>query len=147
MTHEDFINLAIRYAKESVDNGDYPFGAVVVQNGKVIGDSRKDLSKYARSLNHAEINAIVNACENIKGSDLSGCILYSSCQPCGLCMGAIKWSGIKEIYYAMDKSDAKEIGYLDSIFEDDTVMVSEQKIQNNDLLDYMKSWYEKKDDE
>ncbi|MDR1027456.1 MAG: nucleoside deaminase [Rickettsiales bacterium] len=140
----DFINLAIQYAKESVDNGEYPFGAVVVKDGQVVGDSRFNFSKYAGNLNHAEICAIVNACENLKTDTLAGCVLYSSCKPCGLCMGAIKWAEIKEIHYAMDKSDAREIGYADEIFFDDAAPVSEHKITAADLPGYMKDWYDKK---
>jgi tRNA(Arg) A34 adenosine deaminase TadA len=145
MTRDDFIKLAIQYAKESVDNGGFPFGAVVVKDGKVVGDSRANFSKYAANINHAEINAIVNACENLKTHHLEGCVLYSSCKPCGLCMGAIKWAGIKEIYYAMDKSDAQRIGYLEEIFYDDFTPVAEHKISDGDLLNYMRDWYDKKE--
>ena len=142
MTHDDFTRLAVEYAKMSVANGEYPFGAVVVRNGEVIGDSRYEISKHAYSLNHAEIGAIIDACEHLGHDDLSDCILYSSCQPCGLCKGAIKWTGIKAIYYAMDKDDAKAIGYLEEIFMDDFAPLAEHKIADKDLPAYMKNWYD-----
>jgi tRNA(Arg) A34 adenosine deaminase TadA len=140
MTDNDFINLAIEYAKEAALNGGYPFGAVVVKDRKIAGDSRcRKLTVGA--LNHAEINAIINACENLGADDLTGCRIYSSCRPCGLCMGAIKWIGIREIFYAMDKTDMRA-GHSDEIFLDDSVSVAEHKIPDKDLPAYMKNWYD-----
>lgn len=144
MTHDDFLDIAIGYAKQSADNGGFPFGAVVVKDGGIVGDSRKDISDFALNLNHAEINAVANACENLKNHDLEGCVLYSNCRPCGLCMGAIKWAGIKEIYYAMDKADAKTIGWFDDIFADEAAPVLEHKSPDAELLSYMKGWYDRK---
>lgn len=140
--HDKFVNFAIEYAKESVKNGGYPFGAVIVKNGEIVGDSRtRKLNTGA--LNHAETNAIINACENLNIDNLTGCILYSSCRPCGFCMGAIKWIGIKEIYYVMDESDAKSIGHLDDIFADESIQIYENKIPKDDFVNYVKSWYDK----
>jgi tRNA(Arg) A34 adenosine deaminase TadA len=144
MTHDDFINLAIEYAKEAASNGGYPFGAIVVKNGEVAGDSRRGFLKHAGYINHAELRAIINACDNLKSDDLEGSVLYSSCQPCGLCMGAIKWVGIKEIYFAMDKGDAKSIGHFGGMFADEVTDIKEHKIADSELLKYMKNWYDKK---
>ena len=143
LTHNDFINKAIECAKESVACGGFTYGAVVVNNGKIIADSK--IRRLPGNINHAETNAIANALDVLGTNDLIGCMLYSSCKPCGFCMGAIKWVGITEIYYAMDKSDADSIGYSDEIFFDETVQILDHKITNPDLLEYMKNWYGSRD--
>ena len=144
MTHDDFLNLATELAKESGAIGRFPFGAVIVKDRQVVGDSRhKPDRQHLPPLDHAEIRAIIDARENLGTGNLSGCVIYASCQPCSMCMGAIKWAGIKEVYYAMDKSDADSIGHLNNIFWDDFISVNENKISDYDFLEYMKDWYNK----
>ena len=144
MTHDEFLNLAMKLAIKSGDAGKFPFGAVIVKDGQIVGDSRHRPDRmHLPPLDHAEIRAIVDARENMGSGSLSGCVIYASCQPCTMCMGAIKWAGIKEVYYAMDKSDACNIGHLNNIFWDDFVSVEENKINNANFLTYMKNWYDK----
>lgn len=139
--HKIFILAAIKRAKESAQNGGYPFGAVIVKDGKIVGESNVDDQEYDPTA-HAELSSIRNACKNLKTYDLAGCQIYSSCHPCQLCLGAIKWIGIKEIYYAMDKEDAVSIGYDNAIFMDDSVVLAKNKIPDENLLEFMKNWYE-----
>ena len=142
MTHNDFLNQAISLAWESGVAGKFPFGTVIVKDGQVVGDSshRPDRT-HLPPLDHAEIRAIIDARENI--GSLSGCVLYDSCQPCSMCLGTIKWAGIKEVHYVMNKADAEKIGYLDNIFWDDFVSIKESHAPNADFLAYMKNWYDK----
>lgn len=141
--HNAFILLAIERAKENAKAGGYPFGAVIVKDGQVVGQSNVDDQAFDPTA-HAELSAIRNACKNLKAYDLTGCKIYSSCHPCQQCLGAIKWVGIKEIFYAMDKDDAHTIGLADDIFMDDTVEVIKNKIQHAELLGFMQSWYKQK---
>ena len=138
-----FIQLAIERAKESANNGGYPFGAIIVKNGIVVGKSTVDVSAFDPTA-HAEMSSIRNACKNLQTYDLTGCSIYSSCHPCQMCLGAIKWVGIKEIFYAMDKLDAQAIGYADDIFMDDAVELIKHKMKDEALLAFMKNWYQQK---
>lgn len=138
-----FIQLAIERAKESANNGGYPFGAIIVKNGIVVGKSTVDVSAFDPTA-HAEMSSIRNACKNLQTYDLTGCSIYSSCHPCQMCLGAIKWVGIKEIFYAMDKLDAQAIGYADDIFMDDAVELIKHKMKDEALLVFMKNWYQQK---
>lgn len=141
--HENFILAAVKRAQENAKNGGYPFGAVIVKDGKIVGRSNVDDQEFDPTA-HAELSSIRNACKNLKTYDLTGCQIYSSCHPCQQCLGAIKWVGIKEIYYAMDKDDAQSIGYADEIFMDDSVVLIKNKIPDDGLLGFMKNWYEQK---
>ncbi|PHI31233.1 nucleoside deaminase [Budvicia aquatica] len=138
--HQTFILMAIKRAKKSAQNGGYPFGAVVVKDGDIVGKSNIDDQEFDPTA-HAELSAIRNACKNLKVYNLTGCKIYSSCHPCQLCLGAIKWVGIKDIFYAMDKNDAQAIGYADDIFMDDSVVLSKTKMQDENILVFMKNWY------
>ena len=142
--HNTFILLAIERAKESAKNGGYPFGAIIVKNGEIVGKSNVEDQEFDPTA-HAELSSIRNACKNLKTYNLTGCKIYSSCHPCQMCLGAIKWVGIKEIFYAMDKNDAQTIGYTNDIFMDDSIVLIKNKIENKDLLIFVKNWYEKKD--
>ncbi len=143
LEHKKFIALAVARAQETANNGGYPFGAIIVKEGVVVGQSNLEHQAFDPT-SHAELSSIKDACKNLKVYDLSGCKIYSSCHPCQMCLGAIKWVGIKEIYYAMDKDDAQSIGYSDEIFMDDTVNLIKQKIKADHLLDFMKNWYNQK---
>lgn len=141
--HKAFILLAIERAKENAKKGGYPFGAVIVKEGKIVGESNVDDREFDPTA-HAEASAIRNACKNLKVYDLTGCKIYSSCHPCQMCLGAIKWVGIKEIFYAMDKDDAQIIGCADEIFMDDRVSLIKNKVKEEKLPEFMKKWYEQK---
>lgn len=141
--HNAFIILAIERAKENARKGGYPFGAIVVKDDEIVGQSNVEDQEFDPTA-HAELSAIRNACINLKAYDLTDCIIYSSCHPCQLCSGAIKWVGIKEIFYAMDKGDAQMIGYSDEIFMDDSVELIKNKIKNENVLEFMKNWYAQK---
>lgn len=90
-----------------------PFGAVIIKDNKIIGKGHNQVLKKHDPTSHAEINAIKDASKKLKTHDLSGCVIYTTSQPCPMCLSAIIWSNIKEIYYATDKKEVASIGFRD----------------------------------
>ena len=106
---------AIRIAVENVKNGTGgPFGAVVVKGGEIIASSGNTVVPDNDPTAHAEVNAIRKACRNLDSFQLEGCEIYSSCEPCPMCLGEIYWARPKAVYYACTKEDAAEGGFDDS---------------------------------
>ena len=101
-----------------IDNDGGPFGAVVVKDGQIVGkgDNRVLIKHDATA--HAEITAIRDACQNLQTHDLSGCVLYTNCYPCPMCLSAIIWANIKKVYYGCTKEDAESIGFRDKLIYD-----------------------------
>lgn len=110
--HEQFLKRAIQKAKESVQQGGFPAGAVVVKNNQIIGEGISVGNIHHDPTSHGEVASIRDACKNLSTSDLSGAVLYASMQPCMMCFGASMWSGISEIVYAasMKKVSAEYYG-------------------------------------
>ena len=96
MRKEDIMREAISLADNNVRNGGGPFGAVIVKDGKVVATGVNRVTANNDPTAHAEVSAIRNACKKLKTFDLSGCEIYSSCEPCPMCLGAIYWSRIKK---------------------------------------------------
>ena len=96
-----------------VNNAGGPFGACIVKNGKIIGKGSNNVLKNNDPTAHAEVMAIREACKNINSYDLTGCELYATCYPCPMCLSAIIWSNIKNVYYGNTKEDAANIGFRD----------------------------------
>ena len=99
--------------KNLITNDGGPFGACIVKEGKIIGKGANHVLCNNDPTAHAEIMAIRDACKNIDSYDLSGCELYTSCYPCPMCLSAIIWSNIKQVYYGNTKEDAASIGFRD----------------------------------
>ncbi|MBP1638863.1 MAG: guanine deaminase [Bacteroidetes bacterium] len=115
----EFMRLAIRLSLESVERGGGPFGAVVVKNGEVVATGSNSVTQHNDPTAHAEIIAIREAARKLNTYDLSGCIIYSSCEPCPMCLGAIYWAHFDKLFYANTKTDAQNIGFDDSfIYEE-----------------------------
>ena len=110
-----YFEEAIRLARNGVKNKEGgPFGAVVVDNkGRVIGYGNNKVLKNNDPTSHAEIVAIRDACRTINSYDLSGCVIYSTSEPCPMCISAIIWSNIKEVYYATNRKEVDKIGFRD----------------------------------
>lgn len=110
---------AIRLANESVKAGGGPFGAVIVKDGQVIAGSSNSVTLDNDPTAHAEVNAIRRACRKLGTFDLSGCTIYTSCEPCPMCLGAIYWARIGKIYYGNTRKDARNINFADDfIYEE-----------------------------
>lgn len=115
----EFMREAIRLSIESVEKGGGPFGAVVVKNGKIVAGSANSVTVDIDPTAHAEVNAIRKAAKELGTFDLSGCEIYTSCEPCPMCFGAIYWAHIDTIYYGNTKKDARDIGFDDAfIYEE-----------------------------
>ena len=124
--HEKFMNKAISLSVENVDQGGGPFGAVIVKDGKLVASGVNRVTADHDPTAHAEVNAIRKACKKLKTFDLSDCVIYTSCEPCPMCLGAIYWAHISHIYYGNSKDDAKFIGF------DDSFIYSELELNKED---------------
>ncbi|MFH1923317.1 MAG: nucleoside deaminase [Planctomycetota bacterium] len=112
---ERFLREAIRLSLEKMEAGDGgPFGAVVVRNGQVVGVGWNRVTSTNDPTAHAEIVALRDACSRLGTFELSGCQLYSSCEPCPMCLAAIYWARIDRLYYAAAAEDAAQAGFDDS---------------------------------
>ena len=125
---------------KSVETGSSPFGAVVVKNGQVIAEAHNMVVPNNDPTAHAEVMCIRLACQKLNTFDLSGCILYTSCEPCPMCLNAIKWSNITEIYYAATRDDADAIGFRDRVFYDENV-VTLHHVDLKEARSVMDKWY------
>ena len=110
---KEFRREAIRLADESVKNGGGPFGAVIVKDGEIVAGSANSVTRDNDPTAHAEVNTIRLACKKLGTFDLSDCVIYTSCEPCPMCLGAIYWAHLKCIYYGNTKKDAADIDFAD----------------------------------
>lgn len=111
---EKLMQMAIDQSRYAVDsNRGGPFGAIVVKNGKVVGSAGNSVMANTDPTAHAEVMAIRDACKNLKSTDLSGCEIYCSGEPCPMCTAAIYWSQISEVYYSNSEEEALEYGFID----------------------------------
>ena len=111
---QQFIKKAIQLALDNVTGSTGgPFGAVVVKNGEIVGVGQNQVTKLNDPTAHAEIQAIREACQRLNTFQLDDCELYTSCEPCPMCLGAIFWARPKAVYYACTKEDAAAIGFDD----------------------------------
>ncbi len=125
-----FMDEAIRLATENVSlrNGG-PFGAVVVKNGEVVGRGYNQVTANNDPTAHAEVMAIRDACQTLQTFQLDGCVVYTSCEPCPMCLGAIYWARPEKLYYGCTKDDAAAIAFDDAfIYEELNVRLHERKI-------------------
>lgn len=113
--HNQFMRRAIQLAVDNVRNGHGgPFGAVVVKDGRIVGEGANSVTAANDPTAHAEVVAIRNACELLGSFQLDGCDLYTSCEPCPMCLGAIYWARPERIFYCGTSKDATEAGFDDS---------------------------------
>lgn len=120
----NFMNQAIDEAYDGIRNFEGgPFGCVIVKNGKVVGSGHNQVVKNNDPTCHGEMQAIRDACENLRTFDLSGCDLYTTAAPCPMCKGAIQWARIDKVFYGCDVEDTEGIGFDDlKFFETDLNM-------------------------
>lgn len=112
--HKDFMRRAIELSRRKMnENCGGPFGAVIVKDGKVISEGWNMVTSSADPTAHAEVVAIRNACKHIKDFSLKGCDIYTSCEPCPMCLAAIYWARLDNIFYANTRKDAASIGFDD----------------------------------
>ena len=122
-----FMERAIELSIQSVKSGGGPFGSVIVKNNKIISEGMNRVTKSNDPTAHGEIVAIRNACKNLGNFSLKGCELYTSCEPCPLCLSAIYWSRIDKVYYANTRNDAQKIDFDDSFIYSEIMKKIEQR--------------------
>jgi len=110
----DFIQMAARLAEENVANGGGPFGAVIVKDGEVLATGVNRVTPENDPTAHAEVKAIRAACQKLGNFKLDGCVIYSSCEPCPMCLSALYWAGVNKVIYGNTKEDAESIGFGDN---------------------------------
>jgi guanine deaminase len=131
MERKKFMDRAIELSlKGSSEGKGGPFGAVIVKNGEIVGEAFNQVTSTNDPTAHAEVMAIRDACKNLNTFDLTDCEVYTSCEPCPMCLGAIYWSRAVKIYYANTREDAKNTGFDDSfIYDEIPLPLSERKIE------------------
>lgn len=144
---DKFMELAKQNAEEGIKRGDGgPFGAIIVdKEGNIVSNGNNQVIKRNDPTAHAEIVAIREACEKLNTYDLSDYILYTSCEPCPMCLSAIIWSNIKEVYYGCTKEDAGEIGFRDDMIYDylkgnHTDLIHLKKMDREECLETFKKY-------
>lgn len=106
-----FMRLAVRKARQGIQNGQTPFGACIVKKGKPVSLAHNQVWRSGDITAHAEIVAIRQACRKLKTIDLSGCVIYSTCEPCPMCFAACHWARLSKIVYGVKIGDARRIGF------------------------------------
>jgi len=113
----NFMNEALKEAYEGIEKKHGgPFGSVIVKDGKIIGRGHNKVLLNHDPTCHGEMEAIRDACKNLASHDLSGCELYTTAEPCPMCLGGILWSNIKTVFYGCNVKDTNDIGFRDDIF-------------------------------
>jgi len=142
-TDSSFLQKAIDLAISSAKKNGGPFGAVIVKNGKIVGEGYNQVTENCDPSAHAEITAIREACKNINNHQLTDCTIYASCQPCPMCMSAIYWARIPKLVFAATASDAANAGFDDQFIYDELAKPMSQRsisIQHIDIDDAKKSF-------
>jgi tRNA(Arg) A34 adenosine deaminase TadA len=114
-----FLTKAIEIAKKGIPGGGGPFGAVIVKDNKIIAEASNRVVLNNDPTAHAEMLAIRQAASILQSHELDDCTLYSSCEPCPMCLGAIYWSGIKKVVYGCTRANAESAGFSDKIIYDE----------------------------
>lgn len=151
MQHNQFMRKAIDLANENIQNGGGPFGAVVVCNGEVVGTGVNQVTNQNDPTAHAEVMAIRSASQRLKRFDLSDCMLYTTCEPCPMCFGAVYWARIPHVFYGNTRKDAANIGFDDDFiyrelslpFEERSVLM--QPLLGTEALETFNAWHLKTD--
>lgn len=126
---------AIALSEKSVQTGGGPFGAVIAKEGEIIAEASNSVTIDHDPTAHAEVNAIRQATRKLGTFDLTGCDIYTSCEPCPMCLGAIYWAHLDRIYYANDRKDAARIGFDDDfIYQEIALEPSNRNKQMQILL-------------
>ena len=134
MTNEELMRRAIELSENSVRNGGGPFGAVIAKDGKIVAEGSNKVTIDNDPTAHAEVCTIRNACQKLDTFDLSGCIIYTSCEPCPMCFGAIYWAHLDKIYYANDRKDAGKIGFDDDFIYEEIALEPQYRKKPSEIL-------------
>ena len=148
---EKFMQQAIDLSIENVANDGGPFGAVIVRDGEVIATGTNRVTATCDPTAHAEVSAIRAACAKLGDFKLAGCTIYSSCEPCPMCLSALYWAGVERIFYGNTKEDAKAVNFDDSFIYDQIALDYSERsipcinIMREQALAGFKAWSDKED--
>jgi tRNA(Arg) A34 adenosine deaminase TadA len=152
MPHKDYMKCAFDEALIGMNqNEGGPFGTVIVLNNEIIGRGRNRVLAQNDPTAHAEIVAIRDACKTMQSFHLKDAVLYTNCEPCPMCLAAIYWANIKNIYYCYDRYDAANIGFSDQFIYDELARPIDErnlnikKIEAHFPVDLFKEWQNKQD--
>jgi guanine deaminase len=143
---EYFMREAIRLSDENIDKNGGPFGAVIVKDGEIIATGVNSVASKNDPTAHAEVMAIREAAKKLNNFDLNGCEIYSSCEPCPMCLSAIYWARIDKLYFGNTKVDAQNIGFDDSFIYNELNLAPEKRkvtgiqILHNEAIAVFKKW-------
>lgn len=147
-----FMREAIQQSLEGMErNEGGPFGAVVVKDGKIVGRGNNRVTSSNDPTAHAEVVAIRDACKNLGSYQLDGCDIYTSCEPCPMCLGAIYWARPERVFFGCTRTDAADIQFDDALIYDEmTVPLEQRKIPmipllRDEALQVFRAWKEKED--
>jgi guanine deaminase len=141
-----FMRKAIALSIQNIEKGGGPFGAVIVKDGKVIATGVNRVTKNTDPTAHAEVTAIRKASKKLGTFDLAGCDIYTSCEPCPMCLGAVYWAHLDKMYYGNTKADAKNIGFDDSFIYDEIELKPEKRrllttqLLSDEAIEAFKAW-------
>ena len=151
MDNQEFMEQALAQAKLALNKNEVPIGAIAVLNNQIISMGHNSMISNLDPTAHAEVSVIRLAAKKLGTFDLSGCEIYTSCEPCPMCFGAVYWARLEKLYFANNKSDAKKIGFDDSfIYDEINLSHNQRKIPNiqllrDEALKAFKDWEEKED--
>ena len=129
MDDKYFIREAIKQADKGINNNEGgPFGAIVVKNGEIVGRGNNKVTSTNDPTAHAEMVAIRDACKNLNSFQLDDCVIYSSCEPCPMCLGAIYWARPKKLIFASSREDASDAGFDDSLIYNEIGLPKEKRL-------------------
>ena len=151
MTEAAFMARAIALSHEGAAAGGGPFGAVVVQGGRIIGEGRNNVVPGQDPTAHAEVMALRDACARLGTHDLSGAVIYTSCEPCPMCLGAIWWARCAEVVYGNGRAEAAAIGFDDAAIYEEVARPIEaralplRRLMAAEALTAFQAWADKPD--
>lgn len=142
----EYMKLAAKLSYDNIDNGGGPFGAVIVDGDKVISTGVNTVTLDNDPTAHAEVNAIRAACKSTGTFKLKGCTVYSSCEPCPMCLSALYWAGVRKIYFGNTKEDAANIDFSDKFIYEEIDRQPEERmipcvhVANTDTIKAFEKW-------
>lgn len=143
---KDFMRKAIALSIENIAKGGGPFAAVIVKDGKEVAAGCNQVTLSNDPTAHAEVTAIREAARQLNTFDLAGCEIYSSCEPCPMCLSAIYWARIDKLYYANTKTDAQGAGFDDSFIYEELALPEEKRrlkvsrLMRNEAIEAFEIW-------
>lgn len=151
MTNNELMREAIRLSEENIANGGGPFGAVIARGGEIIATGVNRVTASNDPTAHAEVSAIRRAAQQLGTFNLAGCEIFTSCEPCPMCLGAIYWARLDRVYYANTKADAKAAGFDDSFIYDELALPRDRRklpsvpMMRNEAIKVFEEWARKED--